>query len=242
MIQKLLVLLPQQVSSLTLMIAIAGAALGGILWIGGSRFSRTLMTLTSVSTGALIGLQFPKWFAMGLEGWATAVLGALILGISGYLLHKFWVGMGLGLVLAVWAALATFVFCADPKGWSWPISPAGASVHRQIVDVWNSLTPDARNLLPFTTSAALLSGICASVLWPRVGSVLLYSAAGVSLMAGLGVTVLNSTKREWLRIVPSQTSSQVIILICLVAFGAILQWRSISARAAVAQTPKDDEH
>jgi hypothetical protein len=242
MIQRLLILLPQQIGLLSLMIAIAGAALGGILWLGGSRFSRTLMTLIAVSTGALIGLQIPKWFSIGLQGWATAVLGALILGISGYLLHKFWVGLGLGVVLAVWAALGTFVVCADPKGWSWPISPAGASLHRQIIDFWNSLTPEARNLLPFTISAALLSGICASVLWPRVGSVLLYSAAGVSLMTGLGVTVLNSTKREWLRIVPGQTSSQVIVLICLVAFGAILQWRSISARAAVAQTPKDDEH
>jgi len=230
MIQRLLVLLPQQISSLSLMIAIAGAALGGILWLGGSRFSRTLMTLISVSTGGLIGLQFPKWFSIGLEGWATAVLGALILGISGYLLHKLWVGMGLGAVLAFWAALGTFVVCADPKGWNWPASPAGATVHRQLVDVWNSLTPEARKLLPFSACAALLSGICASMLWPRVGSVLLYSAAGVSLMAGLGVTVLNSTKREWLKVIPSQTSSQVIILICLVAFGAILQWRSISAR------------
>ena len=230
MIQRLLVLLPQQISSLSLMIAIAGAALGAILWLGGSRFSRTLMTLISVSTGGLIGLQFPKWFSIGLEGWATAVLGALILGISGYLLHKLWVGMGLGAVLAFWAALGTFVVCADPKGWNWPASPAGATVHRQLVDVWNSLTPEARKLLPFSACAALLSGICASMLWPRVGSVLLYSAAGVSLMAGLGVTVLNSTKREWLKVIPSQTSSQVIILICLVAFGAILQWRSISAR------------
>src|SRR5690242_6728699 len=170
MIQRLLMLLPQQISSLTLMIAIMGAALGGILWLGGSRFSRTLMTLVSVSAGALIGLQVPKWFTIGLEGWATAVLGALVLGISGYLLHKLWVGMGLGLVLGVWAAVGTFVFCADPKGWIWPVSPAGASVHRQIVEFWNSLTPEARTLLPFTTSAALLSGICASVLWPRVGS------------------------------------------------------------------------
>src|SRR5256885_16641087 len=104
MIQRLLVLLPQQISSLSLMIAVAGAVLGGILWLGGSRFSRTLMTLISVSTGALVGLQFPKWFSVGLEGWATAVLGALVFGITGYALHKVWVGLGLGLVLAVWAA------------------------------------------------------------------------------------------------------------------------------------------
>src|SRR5215211_6632961 len=105
MIQQLLSLLPKEINSLALMIAVAGAFLGGILWLGGSRFSRTLVTLISVSTGALIGLQFPKWFALGLEGWATAVLGALLFGISGYALHKVWVGLGLGLVLAGWAGL-----------------------------------------------------------------------------------------------------------------------------------------
>src|SRR5215218_2320257 len=113
MIQQLLSLLPREINSIALMIAVAGAFLGGVLWLGGSRFSRTLMTLISVSAGALIGLQVPKWFTPGLEGWATAVLGALILGISGYALHKVWVGLGLGFVLAIWAALATLSVCGD---------------------------------------------------------------------------------------------------------------------------------
>src|SRR5829696_7762977 len=104
MIQQLLGLLPRDIDAVALLIAVAGALLGGVLWLGGSRFSRTLMTLISVSTGALVGLQVPKWYALGLEGWATAVLGALVFGISGYALHKVWVGMGLGLVLAGWAA------------------------------------------------------------------------------------------------------------------------------------------
>src|SRR5882672_1369520 len=108
MMQQLLSLLPKEINSLAMMIALAGAVLGGILWLGGSRFSRTLMTLISVFVGALVGLQLPRWLPLGLEGWATATLGALVLGISGYALHKVWVGMGLGLVLAGWAALATF--------------------------------------------------------------------------------------------------------------------------------------
>src|SRR5829696_774989 len=120
MIQQLLGLLPRDIDAVALLIAVAGALLGGVLWLGGSRFSRTLMTLISVSVGALIGLQMPKWWPVGLEGWAMAVLGALMLGISGYALHKVWVGIGLGVVLAVWAAVATFTVCGDSTGFAWP--------------------------------------------------------------------------------------------------------------------------
>jgi hypothetical protein len=63
------------------------------------------------------------------------------------------------------------------------------------------------------------------MLWPRFGVVLLYSTAGISLLVGLGTTALNSAKREWLSVIPSRTSSQVIVLLCMVAFGAVLQWR-----------------
>ena len=33
------------------------------------------------------------------------------------------------------------------------------------------------------------------------------------------------TQREWLTLIPSHTSSQLIVLISAVAFGAVLQWR-----------------
>jgi hypothetical protein len=232
MMQQLLSLMPKEINSIAMMIAVAGALLGGILWLGGSRFSRTLMTLISVFVGALIGLQLPNWFSLGLEGWATAVLGALVLGISGYAMHKVWVGLGLGLVLAAWAAVATFVVCGDPKGFTWPVSLEGASLHVRLMDIWNSLSPDVRRLLPFAVCAGLISGVCASLLWQRLGVVLLYSSAGVTLLVGLGVAVLNSARHEWLSVIPKQTSSQVIMLICLVAFGAILQWRVAPGGAA----------
>lgn len=225
MIQQLLSLLPDQISSIALMLAVAGAFVGGILWLGGARFSRTLVTLISVSTGALIGLQIPRWFHLGLEGWATAVLGALVLGISGYMLHKVWVGLGLGLVLSLWAALAAFTFCGDPKGFHWPIEQAGQGWKDYAIDVWNALTPETRRLLPFACCAALLSGLAVCILWPRLGAVLLYSSTGMTLLVGLGVAAMNSAKKEWLRIIPNQTSSQLIVLGSMVAFGAILQWR-----------------
>ncbi len=233
MMQQLLALLPDRIDPVALLIAVVGAFLGGVLWLGGSRFSRTLMTLISVSAGALIGLQFPRWFPVGLEGWATAVLGALLFGIAGYALHKVWVGLGLGLVLAVWAALATFALCGDPKGFVWPVASAGETYQAYLGEVWNALTPDARRLLPFACCAAMMAGIVASVVWPKLGVVLLYSTAGVTLFVGLGTAALNSAKREWLSVIPNQTSSQIIVLLSAVAFGAILQWRCAPTTAPV---------
>ena len=229
MIQQLIALLPRQINHLAVMIAVAGAFFGLILWLGGSRFSRALVTLISVSMGAVIGMQLPLWFGWPLEGWATAVLGSLVLGISGFMLHRAWVGAGLGLVLACWAALGTFIACGGAadgaKPWEWPALTPMTTVHSYLTDVWNALTPEARKVLPFTCATALLSGLAASVLWPRLGAVLLYSCTGLSLLIGLGVAAMSAAQPQWLKAIPNQTSSQIIVLVSMVAFGAILQWR-----------------
>jgi hypothetical protein len=225
MLQQLLAILPQQIHPVALIVAVSGAILGGILWLGGSRFSRTVVTLLCVSTGALVGLQMPEWFGWGLEGWATAVLGAIVLGVAGYGLHKIWVGFGLGMVLAFWAALATFALTAGPGGFVWPVTPAGSSPTTQALDLWAALPAETRDLLPFACAAAMLMGITASVVWHRLGIVLLYSTSGISLLVGMGTLALNAAKREWLSVIPSHTSSQLIVLVSAVAFGAVLQWR-----------------
>ena len=226
MIQQLLSILPQQIHPVALIVAVSGSLLGGLLWLGGSRFSRTVVTLLCVSCGALVGLQAPHWFGWALEGWATAVLGALILGIAGYALHKVWVGFGLGLVLACWAALGAFAFSADPRGgFAWPLTPAGSPLAIQVLDLWHALAPETRELLPFACAAAMLIGVTTSVVWHRLAVVLLYSTSGISLLVGMGTLALNAAKREWLSVIPSQTSSQVIVLLSAVAFGAVLQWR-----------------
>lgn len=231
MIQQLLAILPKNIGSLTILLAFAGAFVGGVLWLGGSRFSRTLVTLTSVSTGALVGLHMPQWFGWALEGWSTAILGALLLGITGFALHKVWVGIGLGLVLASWAALATFTFTpasADPaKPWQWPAVTVQTTPQTYATQTWESLSPQIRRTLPVACGMALLGGLAASILWPRIGTVLLYSCLGLSLLVGLGTAGLTAAKPQWLSIIPNQTSSQLIVLGSLVAFGAILQWRSV---------------
>ena len=233
MIQQLLTLLPSQFNSIALALAVVGAFAGGVLWLGGSRFSRTLVTLVSVTTGALIGLQLPRWFGWGLEGWATAVLGALVAGVSGFLLHRIWVGLGLGLVLTLWAALATFLLCGDPKSFTWPAPTLGTTWTSYLASVWNALTPETRRMLPFACATAMLAGFITTLVWQRLGVVLLYSCAGISLLVGLGVAAMSAAKPQWLSVIPNKTSSQLILLFSMVAFGAVLQWRCAPGAARV---------
>ena len=95
--------------ALTAVAVAGGAVVGAVLWLAGARFSRTLVGLVTVSLGAFLGMEMPRYFGWGVSGAGPAVGMALILGLSGYIMHRFWIGVGLGTVLAAWAFLATWV-------------------------------------------------------------------------------------------------------------------------------------
>ena len=71
---------------------------------------------------------------------------------------------------------------------------------------------------------------------------LLYSSLGVSLLVCLGTSAVLSTRQDWLRVVPDQMSSQLVVLLALVAFGAIFQWRVVPAKAGDDPRAKKDDH
>src|SRR5206468_9593604 len=78
-----------------LLAALVGSAAGFVLWLAGSRFSRSLVTLLAVTVGAVLGMHLPGWFDWPIEGMGLAVGGAMVLGLSGFLLHNTWVGLSL---------------------------------------------------------------------------------------------------------------------------------------------------
>src|SRR5437870_5881909 len=108
MVQELLALLPKEVGTLALVLAMTGTLAGAGLWLAGARFSRSLITLVLVSIGGWTGLFLPRWLGWTIDGWAPAIGLALGMGASGFFLHRFWVGIGLGVVLAAWAGFATW--------------------------------------------------------------------------------------------------------------------------------------
>ena len=239
MIQTLFKFLPHDLGTIALVLAILGAGLGVGLWLCGSKYSRKLVTLLTVALGVLVGLQLPGWFGWGLDAWAAGVLAAIVFGVTGYAWHKAWIGAGLGLVLACWAAVITCAVCGVGPI---PATGQGMSTKVWFVALWNSLSESTRTVLPFACLAALLTGIGSSVLWPRLGTVLLYSSLGVSLLVCLGTSAVLSTKKDWLRVVPDQTTSQMVVLLALVAFGAIFQWRVVPAKVGDDPRAKKDDH
>src|SRR5215218_9169883 len=110
MVQQLLPLLPKEIGQAALIAALVGTFIGVGLWLAGARFSRPLITLVTVSLGAVIGRALPGWMNWNVNSMAASVGGAVVLGMSGYVMHRVWVGLGLGLLLACWAALGTWVF------------------------------------------------------------------------------------------------------------------------------------
>lgn len=241
MLHQWLALLPSQVGTLGLIVAVSGTLLGVLLWLVGARFSRPLITLCTVALGALAGMMLPRWFQWSVSGMGTAVGGAVLLGISGYWLHRFWVGFGLGLVLACWVALGTWTLLSGNVQWTWPPADENSTVTSYLTTTWQTLPADVTHALPFTCATAMLSGLVAAVLWPRIGLVMLHSMAGVSLAVGMGLAAIEFGRPQWLGIVPAQGSSQLMLLLGLTIFGALVQWWQMSSPAGKKESSEAKE-
>src|SRR3954471_14599015 len=113
MFLDLLQLLPQTVGDGTRVLTMIGTAVGAVLWIGGVKMSRPIVTLVTVLIGAGVGMQLPRWFNWSVSGAGPAVGGAVILGVSGFVLHRMWMGIGLGLLLALWATFGIWLTMHD---------------------------------------------------------------------------------------------------------------------------------
>src|SRR5882672_2925568 len=204
--------------------SIGGVLAGLIMWLVGARFSRSIVTLIAVSIGALVGLRMPHWFHVPLGAWATAIGGALLLGITGYALHRMWVGAGLAVLLALWAGILVWnIYCSGRVG-TFPDRVAGMGIDEYWTQVWNSLPRDFRRITPFLCGLAVVFGVTVSVFWTRAAAVMLYSVLGASMLMIMGMLAIAVSKPSLLGILPSQTGSQIATFGGMVFFGVIVQW------------------
>jgi hypothetical protein len=238
MFRELGPIFPQQLGTLATIFAMVGTFIGVGLWLIGARFSRSLITLSLVSIGGWLGLFIPHWMNWNVDGWATAIGLAILLGGSGFVMHRFWVGVGLGAVIAGWAAVAIAVFCKTAETWAFPKVPVGTSFSAYASIAWQSLPNDVGRFLLIAGGTAMLSGLSAALLWPRVGLVMLYSMMGVSLVVGLGSITRDAVPPRWLRAMPAQTSVRAMMIAGLVVLGALLQWKLALSRKQAAPGPK----
>ncbi|WP_428940050.1 hypothetical protein [Fontivita pretiosa] len=238
MVQDLIDLLPDDVGTVALIVAIAGCLVGAGLWIVGSRFSRPIVTLLTVLLGATVGMHLPVWCGWEISGAGPAVGGALLLGVTGYVLHGMWVGIGLGTVLALWAAMACWIGFRHGVAWSWPDVQRGQTIFSYLAEVWRSMPADVTRIMPYACATAMVSGLGLAIIWPNVSRVLAWSMAGVTLLAGMGVAAVDFGRPEWLVHVPSPLWAQLALLTLLVALGSIVQWKLGPRPAAAGFTGK----
>jgi hypothetical protein len=241
MFQQLLPLLPREPGSLTLAVASIGSLLGGAMWLAGARFSRPVLTLTAVALGTAIGKKLPLWCGWSIDEMGPAVGAAVILGVSAFALHRLWVGLWLGAVLACWAALATWLMFNHDAGWIWPPFDASATLPRYLSGVWHQLPQDVAKYLPIACGIAMLCGSAAGILWPRLGLVLLWSSAGVTLLIANAMSAMQRFSPGIFHRLPKQNWAQLGALGVLVAAGALWQWHITRVEAAAPTPAQDDD-
>src|SRR5204863_4217766 len=101
-LQPLLPQLPPEALHMAMIVTISGALFGALLWLAGARLSKYLVTLVLVSVCALVGMHLPQWRGWNVSGSGVAVAGAIVGGVLGYGMHRLWIGLHLGSVMAGW--------------------------------------------------------------------------------------------------------------------------------------------
>jgi hypothetical protein len=218
--------------------ALVGSAAGAILWLAGSRFSRSLVTLLAVTVGAAVGMHLPGWMGWPIDGMGLAVGGAVVLGLSGFLLHNTWVGLSLSGLLALWTGTAAWVIAGRGARLEihWPDVDPAADAATVLAALWRAMRGDLPWVMPAAVAGALAAGVVITVAWPKLARVLAYSLAGVSLLVVAGVWAMQMSRPQWLAAAPKDFPTQVAILLVGVAVGVLIQWRLTPAvRAAEKQ-------
>jgi hypothetical protein len=223
MFQQLLTFLPHKLGIFALILFALASIAGVILWLCGARFSRSILTLSAVGIGTIIGLKLPLWCQWTVDPMGPAVGGAIILGISAFALHRLWVGAWLGVLLTLWTGLLMWTLKASDFLWDWP--PRKDKLFpKYLSDLWLTLPPPMQKYLPICAGVCMVVGLASAIVWPKLGTLVMWSFAGVSLLLTGWVTIAQIPPGN-LGHLPSQLSSQIAVLTGMTAFGALLQWR-----------------
>ena len=210
-----------------LLAALVGSAAGLVLWLAGSRFSRSLVTLLAVSVGAVLGMHLPGWFGWGIDGMGLATGAAMVLGLTGYLLHNTWVGATLCLILSLWAAAIAWLLFGGgttPYDVAWPAVKSSDPVI-VLAAIWRALPGELPRAMPCALAGAVTAGVAISVVSAKFARVLTYSLAGLTVLVVAGVWALHMSQPDWIAMLPRTFSTQLAMLFGLVTVGVLIQWR-----------------
>jgi hypothetical protein len=225
MLQELLPLVPPDAGKIGIGVGMGAAIIGLLLWIAGARFSRQMLTLLLVSVGAYLGKKLPEWYSINFSPAAFAVGAAIACGVAGYAMHRFWVGLSLGLTATFWSALSIWMLRRGETAWSWPSLSADMTVADFCTALWASLPEAVRLMLPYAAGASMVSGVVFALIKPRLATVMNWSTMGTTLMLIGSLVSIQSYQPAWFAKAPAELWAQLSCLGAIVAFGAIVQWK-----------------
>jgi hypothetical protein len=201
------------------------AAFGAIVWICGARFSRSIIALSAVALGTMIGMRLPAWRGWQIDGMGVAVGGAVVLGTVAFLFHRTCIGLLLGGGMLLWAGTATWLFLGKGATWDLQAVHWDGDLVQFLRLAWQALPPGLSRVFPAACFAGLAGGITMAVIFPKLSKVLTHSLTGVTLMAVMGAVLLQAKRPMWISALPGSILAQGIVLIGIVLLGVIMQWQ-----------------
>jgi hypothetical protein len=224
MFQDLVALAPNVIRQQPAWVAAVVLAAAGVFWLAGGRFSRYFITLGLAATGAFVGTRLPRWWGWSVDGIGIGMGGALLLGVSGFLLDKTWVGMLLGLLIAFWAAVIAWAWLEPSAQWVWP----GIQWTHDPVDlglqIFRMCPPGLRSSLPGGAVSGMGLGLVIALFWPRMSRAILFDLLGLSLVMTVVLPIVEQQQPGWINAHLPHGPAQPMTIMALFLTGLGVQW------------------
>ena len=225
MLRELLGLMPGELLRCPAGAAGGCAALGGILWAVGARFSRPILTLFAVGTGTFVGMRLPTWRGWQIDGMGVAVGAALVLGTCVYLFHRTCIALLLGMILMLWAGTATWIAMAGGVYWNCRTVRWQGDLVQLLRDAWQTLPPSVAHAFPFACFVGVAVGTTLAAFFSKLAKVLVHSFLGLTLMVVMGAVALLTTHPNWLAHPAGSNGVEGGVLAALGLVSAVWQWK-----------------
>lgn len=232
MLREILSLLPQGMVDRPPALLLAAAGAGAVLAVVGGRFTRSLVTLSAVGAGAVLGLHAPAWFGLSVDAIGAAFCGAIVLGVSGFVLHRTWIGLLLSTLLMTYAGVFTWIMLAGDVKWSMPQLDGSQDMPAILSTIWRSLPAALYPSLPIAIFVAAALGILVAVLWPRVARVACCSVLGGGVLVVAGGL---ATQKNWPQVynsIPDHVALELAIFLGFLLLASCIQWVFLPRRGS----------